>query len=138
MCLADEGIKENDFGRISRLLCLGTVLDQNRTVLRHRSFFVLNIQTILQTKDFKPQTKLLKWQDRAYQIWKAFNLSRKELPNLFRFFKYHYEQDLGKIEQAYSYTFDYEGNIPKLKIFYWQFQILRLRPKQSPTGMSNG
>ena len=85
---------------------------------------MLEIANILQTKEFKP-TKLLQWQDRAYQIWKAFNLTRKELPNLFRFFKYHYEQDLGKIEQAYSFAFDYEGNVPKLKLFYSKFYSLK-------------
>ena len=86
-----------------------------------------NLQTILQNKTFNSQTKiLLKWQDRAYQIWKAFNLTRKDLPNLFKFFKNHYEQDPGLIEQAYSFTSDYEGNIPKLKLFYWQFQMLKI------------
>ena len=66
-----------------------------------------------------------KWQDRAYQVWKAFNLTRKDLPNLFKFFKDHYEQDLGMIEQAYSFTSDYEGNVPKLKLFYWKFNSLK-------------
>ena len=87
---------------------------------------MLEIANILQTKQFKPQTIIIyKWQDRAYQVWKAFNLTRKDLPNLFRFFKDHYEQDLGKIESAYSFAFDYEGNVPKLKLFYWKFNRLR-------------
>ena len=86
---------------------------------------MVNLQEILQTKEFKPQTKItFKWQDRAYQIWKAFELSRKDLPNLFRFFKDHYEQDLGMIEQAYTFTVDYEGNVPKLKLFLWKFNQL--------------
>ena len=83
------------------------------------------LQTILQTKDFKPQIKLTKWQDRAYQIWKAFALTRKELPNLFRFFKFNYDKYPGQIEQAYSFTFDYEGNVPKLKLFFWKFNQLK-------------
>ena len=86
---------------------------------------MLRIQTILQKKEFKSQTKLNQWQDRAYQIWKAFNLTRKDLPNLFRFFKNHYEKYPGLIEQAYSFTADYEGNIPKLKLFYWKFNSLK-------------
>ena len=90
---------------------------------------MLNLQEILQKKEFKSQTKLNQWQDRAYQVWKAFNLTRKDLPNLFKFFKDHYEQDLGKIEEAYSFTTDYEGNVPKLKLFYWEFQKLKLAGK---------
>lgn len=70
---------------------------------------MLNLQTILQTKDFKPQTKItFKWQDRAYQVWKSF-----------------YDKYPGQIEQAYSFTFDYEGNVPKLKLFYWKFNQLK-------------
>ena len=82
---------------------------------------------ILTTQNTAPKNTRItfKWQDRAYQIWKAFNLTRKDLPNLFRFFKYHYEQDLGKIEQSYSFAFDYEGNVPKLKLFYWKFNSLK-------------
>ena len=87
---------------------------------------MLNIQSILQSKDFKPQTKItFKWQDRAYQIWKAFNLTRRDLPNLFRFFKINYDRYPGLVEQAYSFTADYEGNVPKLKLFYWKFNSLK-------------
>ena len=87
---------------------------------------MLEIANILQNKDFTPQTKITKpWQDRAYQVFKAFNLTRKDLPNIFKFFKDHYGQDLGKIEVAYSFAFDYEGNVPKLKLFLWKFNSLK-------------
>ncbi len=93
-------------------------------------FFMLNLQEILQTKDFKPQTTITtKWQDRAYQIWKAFDLTRRDLPNLFRFFKTNYDKHPGLIEEAYSFTADYEGNIPKFKLFLWQFQALKIKNK---------
>ena len=91
---------------------------------------MVTLANILQNKDFKPQTKiLLKWQERAYQVWKTLHLNKKELGSLFRFFKYHHEQDLGKIEQAYSFTADYEGCVPKLKLFYWKFYQLKKAKK---------
>jgi len=73
-----------------------------------------------------PQTKItLMWQDRAYQIFKALNLPRTDLPNLFRFFKFNYDKHPGLIEAAYSFVSDYEGDTPKLKLFYWKFNQLK-------------
>ncbi len=87
---------------------------------------MIELAHILKDKQFKPQTTIrYKWQDRAFQIWKDFNLTRSELPNLFRFFKFNYDKSPGKIEQAYSFTADYEGQVPKLKLFYWKFNSLK-------------
>ena len=87
---------------------------------------MLELSKVLQNRQFKPQTTIMyKWQDRAYQVWKSFNLTRPELPNLFRFFKFNYDKHSGLIEQAYSFTADYEGNVPKLKLFYWKFNSLK-------------
>lgn len=65
------------------------------------------------------------WQVKAYAIYEKLGLSHKDLPNLFRFFKFNYMKYPQHIHNAYSFIADYEGDIPKLQLFYWKFNRLK-------------
>lgn len=87
---------------------------------------MLKIQDIIRDRKQVKSSKItLKWQDRAYQMWQEFGLPRTDLGNLFRFFKLNYDKYPGLVEQCYTFTVDYEGNVPKLKLFYWKFSQLK-------------
>ena len=65
------------------------------------------------------------WQVQAYQVFESLELTKKDLPNLFRFYKTFWKGYARQISTAYSFAYDYEGNIPKLKLFYWKFNQLK-------------
>ena len=65
------------------------------------------------------------WQVKAFELYEKLKLSHKDLPNLFRFFKFNYPKYPQHINNAYSFVSDYEGNTPKLKLFYWKYSQLK-------------
>lgn len=61
------------------------------------------------------------WQAFAYKVWKEYSGNKKELPNIIRHFKIYEKKHRGYLDSAYNFCKDYQGNIPKLKLFYWKF-----------------
>lgn len=90
------------------------------------AFLMQQIGEIIQNRPPQPKTKIRhEWQDKAYNLHLNLKLPKTELPNLFRFFKTNYQTNPGLIDQATSYVSDYVGQVPKLKLFYWQFYKLK-------------
>jgi len=72
------------------------------------------------------------WQAFAYKIWIEYSGVKRELPNLMRFFKQHLT-DRPILDLAYNFCIDYTGNIPKLRLFYWEFWRLKRGPPRQNT-----
>jgi hypothetical protein len=82
-----------------------------------------DLKDILKSKKFLPKKHGLKheWQAFAYKTWKDYSGNPKELPNVIRHFKRYNETHRHILDAAYNFCVDYEGRVPKIKLFYWKF-----------------
>ena len=89
------------------------------------------LSTILLKRKTPKKNRHLKheWMAFAYKTWKDYSGNKKELPNTIRFFKKYQATYRAYLDIAYSFCTDYEGNIPKLKLFYWKFWELMKEKK---------
>jgi hypothetical protein len=68
-----------------------------------------------------PRALKHEWQAFAYKVWKEYSGIKRELPNVVRHFKKYNDKYRGYLDSAYSFCKDYEGPVPKMKLFYWKF-----------------
>lgn len=61
------------------------------------------------------------WQAFAFKVFKDLHGKPEELPQFISLFKRYNLTDRRHLEHAYSFLRDYEGYVPKIKMFYWAF-----------------
>lgn len=81
-----------------------------------------NTAALLETrgKEQKPRHLIHEWQAFAYKVWKDYCGLPKELPNMIRFHKQH-QSKRNLLNDAYNFCVDYQGKVPRYKLFYWHF-----------------
>jgi len=84
---------------------------------------MMSMAELLGERRFEPKKNALKheWQAFAFKVWKEYSGDKKELPNLVRHFRIYNEKHRKYLNSAYEFCKDYEGNVPKLRLFYWKF-----------------
>lgn len=85
-----------------------------------------DIASLLQHRH-TPNPKALKheWQAFAYKIWADYSGDPKELPQVMKFVKMHNDRNRAQLNDAYGFCKDYQGKIPKIKLFFWKFWQLK-------------
>jgi len=97
----------------------------------------------LKQKKFEPKPHALKheWQAFAYKIWKDYSNNKKDLPRVIQLVKRYNENYRGYLDSAYNFCKDYQGPVPKIKLFYWKFWQLKKqneREGKPDTGRTEG
>lgn len=82
------------------------------------------IKNILDIKRFQKKPKggiVTEWQALAMKVAQGLGCNQQELNDLMTHFKRNHKVHLRFLETAYNFTIDYEGRVPKIKLFYWKF-----------------
>ena len=61
------------------------------------------------------------WQAFAYKVHLTLDGEKKDLARTIRHFKTYEPKCRIYLERAYQFCIDYQGNIPKMTLFYWKF-----------------
>lgn len=85
------------------------------------------ISEALRSRKFEAKPHALKheWQAFAYKIWKDYSGDKKELPRVIKLVKMYNEGYRSLLDGAYNFCKDYQGPVPKIKLFYWKFWQLK-------------